>query len=126
MEKALLDEAAERRYQKALALQRQEELAQEARRAAEESALAAAAAAAHADGDSNGGAVMMDAEPGHGNGNGSPEVKMEGGNGHASLDDEQAGRKRRRASGNVDYKALDEKLKKEAQSPPAGNGAAAE
>lgn len=126
VEKALLDEAAERRYQKALALQRQEELAQEARRAAEESALAAAAAAAHADGDSNGGAVMMDAEPGHGNGNGSPEVKVEGGNGHASLDDEQAGRKRRRASGNVDYKALDEKLKKEAQSPPAGNGAAAE
>ena len=38
-----------------------------------------------------------------------------------SLDDEQAGRKRRRASTNVDYKALDEKLKQEANSPN-GNG----
>ena len=46
----------------------------------------------------------------------------------ASLDNEQVGRKRRRASTNVEYKALDEKLKQEANAPnaPNGNGSAAE
>jgi hypothetical protein len=101
VEKALLDEAAERRYQKQLQLQRQEELAMEARRAAEEAAVAAEAAAA-----AGGGAGYASASTSAaGTADAAVAISMDGG-------DEGAGRnKRRRASANVDYVALDKELK---------------
>ena len=114
VEKALLDEAAERRYQKQLQLQRQEELAREARRLAEE----AARAAAEQQGEGENAAAMNENE---GSGNvttdttaGAAPAEHYAGNG----DDEGNGRKRRRAAANVDYVALDKELKAKGEGAP--------
>ena len=122
VEKALLDEAAERRHQKQLQIQRQEELAREARRLAEEAAAAAAEQQHEADPGSAAGSGSATEGGGEGvdmateNGDVATSAivaEHDTGNG----DDEGNGRKRRRASANVDYVALDKELEAKGGAP---------